>query len=226
MKTNDPVHAYYENIAAEYDLHRFSNSYGAFVHQQEEAFVRKWLRKEPKNKVLNLGCGTGRFMDYATDGLDFSENMLQVAKQKYPHCQFHHADARTTKLEANSFDTLLCLHVVMHQDKASSAQMLDECFRILKPGGLLIVDFPSGRRRKLMGHEPSGWHGANAFSLATFLDMVKGDFKLEEAVGILFLPIHRLPILLRKIVYPIDKTLCRSPFLELSSYLMLALRRY
>jgi ubiquinone/menaquinone biosynthesis C-methylase UbiE len=225
MKTHDPVHAYYENIAAEYDLHRFGNSYGAFVHQQEDAFVKNWLEKGPKNKVLNLGCGTGRFMEYATDGLDFSENMLQVAKQKYPNCQFHHADARTTQLAANSFDALLCLHVLMHQDKAASAQMLDECFRILKPGGLLIVDFPSAPRRKLMGHEPDGWHGANAYSLAEFQDLIIGKYKLEETVGILFFPLHRFPISLRKFIYPLDKTLCRSPLLELSSYLMLALRR-
>ena len=225
MKTNDPVHAYYENIAAEYDLHRFGNSYGEYVHQQEVVFVKKWLSKEPQSKVLNLGCGTGRFMEYATDGLDFSENMLQIAMQKHPSCLFHHADARSTNFEANSFDALLCLHVLMHQDKASSIQILEECFRIMKPEGWLILDFPSERRRKLMGHEPDGWHGANAYSLAAFLDSVNGKFEMEEATGILFFPIHRFPKFLRKFIYPIDKTLCRSPLLELSSYLMLALRR-
>ena len=74
MKTRQPVHDYYQNIAASYDEARFGNSYGAFVQRQEEAFIKKWLSKPPANKVLNMGCGTGRFMEYATDGLDFSEN--------------------------------------------------------------------------------------------------------------------------------------------------------
>ncbi len=224
MKTLNPIHDYYESIAGSYDSTRFGNSYGDFINSQELAFLYRRLEM-PKTNILNMGCGTGRFMEFATDGLDFSEKMLQVAAQKYPNRKFHHADARTTNFVDNSFDAVICLHVLMHQDKASSAQILGECHRILKPDGLLLVDFPSARRRRLLRHQPEGWHGASAFTLAEFQGLHSQEFRLEAAVGVLFFPIHRLPILLRKLVYPIDKALCRSPLLELSSYLLLALRR-
>lgn len=225
MKALNPVHTYYESLAAGYDTNRFGNSYGEFVHAQELVFINNLLGINTKNKVLNLGCGTGRFMEFATDGLDFSGNMLEVAKQKFPDKRFYHGDARATNFDEKSFDAVICLHVLMHQDKASSAEILRECLRLLKPEGLLILDFPSARRRKLLGHEPHGWHGGNAYSLAEFQKLVSGQFKLEATSGILFFPIHRISKPVRKLIFPLDKALCRSPFLEFSSYLMLALRR-
>ena len=44
---------------------------------------------QPKEKVLDYGCGLGRFFDYISQrseyyGIDISEGMIKVCKQKYP----------------------------------------------------------------------------------------------------------------------------------------------
>jgi len=43
--------------------------------------VRKFLRMK-SGKILDLGCGEGRFLPYADLGVDFSEGMLERAKKK------------------------------------------------------------------------------------------------------------------------------------------------
>ena len=42
--------------------------------------LRNFLKKQ-KGKTLDLGCGNGRFLDYADIGVDFSREMLKRAKR-------------------------------------------------------------------------------------------------------------------------------------------------
>ncbi len=42
--------------------------------------LRKFLKKQ-KEKTVDLGCGNGRFLDYADLGVDFSKEMLKRAKR-------------------------------------------------------------------------------------------------------------------------------------------------
>lgn len=76
--SEDKVKNYYNEISDSYDESRFSNSYGAFIDKQERKFIETKLTD--KNN-LNLCCGTGRFMEYCSTGLDFSEAMMAHAKK-------------------------------------------------------------------------------------------------------------------------------------------------
>ena len=46
--------------------------------------LRNFLKKQ-KGKTLDLGCGNGRFLDYADVGVDFSKEMLKRAKTTGKH---------------------------------------------------------------------------------------------------------------------------------------------
>jgi SAM-dependent methyltransferase len=41
--------------------------------------------KKLRGKVLDAGCGDGRFIEYADVGVDFSRGMLTRAKKRHPH---------------------------------------------------------------------------------------------------------------------------------------------
>ena len=69
------VKDYYNKIANDYDDSRFNNTYGRYIDSQERALISTVLKSQ--KLVLNLGCGTGRFMEYCSHGSDFSEEMLQ-----------------------------------------------------------------------------------------------------------------------------------------------------
>ena len=112
------VKDYYNKIAKEYDSSRFDNTYGQFIERQERKFLDKHLL--PGARILNLGCGTGRFMEYCSDGADFSEEMLTVAHQNYPNYSYHLCDAAKTPYEDNTFDAVICFHVIMHLSKGGS----------------------------------------------------------------------------------------------------------
>ncbi|NJR66689.1 MAG: class I SAM-dependent methyltransferase, partial [Leptolyngbyaceae cyanobacterium CRU_2_3] len=104
-------------------------------------------------RILDLGCGTGsmtlllkqKFPQAEVIGIDFSPYMLAVAHDKAQRAQlqlqFLHGNAEETSFAANSFD-LVTAGLLFHETPPEvSRQILRECFRLLKPGGeVLILD--------------------------------------------------------------------------------------
>ncbi len=65
----------------------------------------------PQNsKVIEIGCGTGELLDQVKPsygvGIDFSENMLQIAKQKFPQYAFLLNDAENLTID-EKFDYVI-----------------------------------------------------------------------------------------------------------------------
>jgi len=64
--------------------------------------------------LLVLACGTGGHIpyfkdDYNVSGLDLSEDMLDLAREKFPDIRFHLANLIDFKLEMD-FDAMVCLY--------------------------------------------------------------------------------------------------------------------
>jgi SAM-dependent methyltransferase len=79
---------YYDKIYA-------SKNYQAEA-QRLIAFIRENLYSGG-NQLLDVACGTGRHIEYlkkhfAVEGLDISEELLEVARQRNPGVLFHQAD--------------------------------------------------------------------------------------------------------------------------------------
>jgi tRNA (uracil-5-)-methyltransferase TRM9 len=96
-------------------------------------------------KILDLGCGTGRLyeifkdknIDYA--GIDFSENLIQIAKEKYGN-HFQVADILILPFSDNYFDSVWSIAVLHHiPSDELRRRVLTEIKRILKPNGRVII---------------------------------------------------------------------------------------
>lgn len=209
---------YYEELASEYDRLRFNNSYGRYIDSQEREILSRWLVSSQKQSVLDLACGTGRFLSLATAGLDLSARMIEVAKTKHPDKEFIHASASHIPIESGKYDAVFALHLFMHLSKAKIQEIVNECYRILRPNGVLIFDIPSAVRRKLISYKADSWHGATSFSQEDIRQLCTGKWKFEEFVGVNFLPIHRFPDKTRPVLLPFDQFFCHSPRKFLSSY--------
>lgn len=74
-----------ELVYASVDFHRFDTE------------TRKILSLFKDKKVLDVGCGYGRMSDMFKDylGVDFSEEMINLARQKYPNKRFEVAETST-----------------------------------------------------------------------------------------------------------------------------------
>jgi len=77
---NNQIHQYYNNLAKTYDENRFENSYGKYIDAQERYFLNSFFINKNYSNVLDSGCGTGRLLNFATHGSDFSQEMLNIAQ--------------------------------------------------------------------------------------------------------------------------------------------------
>ena len=86
----------YNQIADTYD-----SRYKKPLHFVEEEIIAEHLPNlYPHSKVLDVGCGTanmitvGQFTSEQYFGIDISENMVDIARQKYPDYSFENLDGR------------------------------------------------------------------------------------------------------------------------------------
>ena len=225
MSKKNAIKSYYNQLAPEYDTDRFDNTYGQYLHFQERQILIARLGRIPKKNILDMGCGTGRFLEFAENGVDFSEGMLASAREKFPNHRLTTSDISAMPFENNSFKAIYSLHVFMHLDLDTIQKTLVEAHRILQKDGILIFDFPSLPRRRLVNYQKEGWHGNTALEIQAIKNMTKDLFDFEGYEGVLFFPIHRLPKKLRSFFRKIDSWLCRSFLKKWASYHFVFLKK-
>ena len=91
--------------------------------------------------LLEIGVGTGLrlplFAGHKVTGIDLSEKMLQRARRRSSETTFQQMDGADLDFEDGSFDTVVLAHVLSVAPDPNA--VLAESFRVLKPGGRLIV---------------------------------------------------------------------------------------
>ena len=225
MFTKKSIQQYYDDLAPEYDSDRFANSYGKYLHAHEAQIMQKWLSGIVQKEILDMGCGTGRFLEYAHHGIDISEGMLAEAKRKFPEKVLQKASITNTPFTKNTFNVVFSLHVFFHLEKEVIQQTIQEAHRILRPNGILIFDFPSEKRRALINYQKEGWHGNTALSLEEIQEYIDGKFILEKYQGVMMFPVHRIPETLRTSFRFVDTMLCNSFLRKWASYNFVCLRK-
>ncbi|GAA3600958.1 hypothetical protein GCM10022419_101400 [Nonomuraea rosea] len=145
----DQVRAVYCAIAGEYDERIPGNGPADELFTDTEfAFLRDKVR--PSDRVLDMGCGTGRFTvplaatAAAVTGLDISPEMLEQNGRKLAervlHAELHQGDMTALPFEDGSFDVVTSMLALMHLPREDREAVFAEAARVLKPGGRLLVE--------------------------------------------------------------------------------------
>ncbi len=134
----------YEQAAAVYDLIYEWKDYA------REASLLRWIiaanKRSPGNALLDVACGTGRHLaelqrDFAVEGLDLSEGLLAVARQRLLDVAFHVGDMTDFDL-GKQFDVVTCLFSAIGHVK--TLDKLGDALRCMsahaRSGGLVIVE--------------------------------------------------------------------------------------
>jgi SAM-dependent methyltransferase len=101
------------------------------------------LAPQPGEKILDAGCGTGRYLRALVDAgsapvaMDFSSGMLAVARRHNPHFPILQADLQVAlPFVAACFDAVLCALIGEHLVRL--LPVFQEMHRVLKPEGRLV----------------------------------------------------------------------------------------
>jgi len=102
------------------------------------------LEIQPGRKYLDAGCGTGNLTfeikkhNVEIIGMDYSENMLNKAREKHKNIPFYFGDLNK-RLEYNddSFDGIVSNNVLAYVKDLNFT--IGEFYRILKPNGKLVL---------------------------------------------------------------------------------------
>jgi len=154
----------------------------------------------PGERVLDLGCGAGRFVAALAEagadpvGVELAEAALERARRTAPGADLRRlAPDGSVPLEHRSVDLVWCSEVLEHV--ADGAQLLLEARRVLRPGGRLLVTVPFHGRVKAVAialarfdahFDPRGQHLRffTRRSLArTLADAGFGPLRIEAAGG-------------------------------------------
>ncbi len=104
----------------------------------------------PGHHVLDVACGTGTLLallaacagpDGRAVGIDMSEQMLQMGRQKVKMSQveFIQANAEDLPFADESFDRATASLAIHEMNRPGRANALAEMHRVLKPGGLAVL---------------------------------------------------------------------------------------
>jgi ubiquinone/menaquinone biosynthesis C-methylase UbiE len=175
------------NLPAAYDAGR------AFAPEVLAAWLdvtSKGTCKGEIRRILDVGCGTGRFsaplaVRFSADviALDPSQRMLAAARQKAtPQVRYVCAAGEALPLRDRSID-MAFMSVVFHHFK-DPARAVQECRRVLRPDGLVCLRTATADRILQCPYVPfftrsaailGGLHKSEAFTRSTFAD---AEFRL------------------------------------------------
>ena len=105
--------------------------------------VRHVPQAPPDSYVLDLGGGTGTILqhwplDCRYICLDLERQKLTAFLRKAPNNMAVQADATLLPLASASVDTVVCTLVSHHLDEEVLHRAVQQCWRVLKPGGLFL----------------------------------------------------------------------------------------
>jgi SAM-dependent methyltransferase len=135
------------------------------------AAVRELLPRLPGNGlVVELGCGSGIGAEmltaagYDVTGIDISEDMLAIARERAPGARFRQGSVWDSELPADCVGATAIGEVLNYAaDDRAGADRLPELFervlRALVPGGVFMFDFATPGRGTLRTGRPTVQEG-------------------------------------------------------------------
>ncbi|WP_410665358.1 class I SAM-dependent methyltransferase [Amycolatopsis sp. lyj-84] len=143
----------YEQLAAEYDerIPGVGHADDMFTDSEMRFLMAK---VHSGTKVLDMGCGTGRFTiplalaGARMTGLDLTAAMLDQARTKAKAAgvdiDFRQGDMASLPFPDNSFDVVTSMLALMHIPLSDRQSVFSEIARVLKPGGRMLLCVKNG----------------------------------------------------------------------------------
>lgn len=149
--------------------------------------VERYLRPADRDRILDIGCGTGELVEYLPDvdyvGHDPSEEYVLAARQKYgDRGRFLHGGVGEVELADGSFDLAVAKGVLHHLDDDVARALFDEAAAALRPGGRIVTIDPTitDGQSPIARFLASRDRGQNVRAPEQYHDLVSSSFASAE----------------------------------------------
>lgn len=165
MEKQEKIVSMFDNIAPTYDTANRVMSMGVDKSWRRKAcdLAYRFYAKDSIDKIVDVACGTGDMMDFWKKrsevngialgeivGVDPSNGMVNVAREKFPKFNYHIAKATEIPLDNGSADILSITYGIRNVVEREAA--LKEFNRVLKDGGLVVIlEFMKNENPSLLG---------------------------------------------------------------------------
>lgn len=112
-------------------------------------YVEQYLRPNEGDRILDIGCGTGKMFDALPDwisytGFDLNQAYVEQAASKYGSAAaFVHGEVGAApQLPTDAFDVAIATGILHHLDDDEAMQLFELALGCLKPGGRLVTSDP------------------------------------------------------------------------------------
>jgi len=162
----------------------------------DRALLQMLLECRPVGRPMaDIGCGPGHvagwLADRSTDvvGIDLSESMVALGRRSFPAVEFRQGDLLALPAADGEFGAVVALYCIIHLGSHELGPAMAELWRVLAPGGLLLVSFHLGTEIRHL----SDWFGHEVDVDFQFYELDQVIGPLEAAGFILEMSLERSP---------------------------------
>ena len=140
-----------KNVPSKEDLYKFYNNYGLGSYlspltiKRYNELLDEFESYRKTNKILDVGCGVGYFLDEAKKrgwevyGNELSDKAVEVCQNKNINCTLGELDANN--FAEDSFDVITSFEVIEHMNRPKAE--IAAFYKILRKGGLVYLTTPN-----------------------------------------------------------------------------------
>jgi ubiquinone/menaquinone biosynthesis C-methylase UbiE len=152
VSNDEIIRKHYKTMAEKHKDSALSTMEDPIIREKEVEIINNFLRlpaiQQNSKEVLEIGSGNGytisllhkSFPDYQFTGMDFSDDLLQIAKERnLDRVVFEQGDARNLRFDNESFDIIYterCIINLLNWEEQQQA--LKEMHRVLRKGGYML----------------------------------------------------------------------------------------
>ena len=155
------------------------------------------IRIKEKGTILDIGIGTGTLANklysdgYSIYGIDFSERMIEIAKEKMPSAELYQYDISKglpAELDSIKFDYIISTYTIHHLNDKEKVEFINNLTSYLNDDGEIIIgDIAFENREKLEECKVKAGELWDDEEYYIVYDEIKDKF---QTVNISFIPIH------------------------------------
>ena len=145
---------------------------------------------KPEGDICDAGCGPsghiGKYLQkkgYKITGIDIFPECIEIAKSYEKDISFHCMDMMDTDFESEKFDGIISFYSIIHTPKNEIEHIIREFYRLLKPGGSLLLVVKKGHHEGVIKDD---WFEGHPIYFAHFMENDLIDHLTENGMVIDF----------------------------------------